>query len=87
MSTLPAIGTVVCMMLPGPLGKPFDLYAVHVLRHHENEGGIIGPWFSVENAWANTACALYDEGVRWTRSDNPVDWQALRAAFALAQGT
>lgn len=85
MSALPAVGSTVSMMVVGPLGQPLDLYQVRVVSHHENEDGVIGPWFSVDNAWVGSACALYEEGIRWTRSDNPVDWQALRAAFALAQ--
>jgi len=85
MAPLPARGSKIYAMIPGPLGAPADIRDLHVTSGNLNEGGVFGPWFGVQNAWHSGAFRLVDEGVLWTRSTDPVAWTALRAAYALAQ--
>lgn len=84
--SFPSNGAKVAVMVVGPLGKPVDLYSMHVVRHvgvivggHPSNGG----WFSAQNAWTSLLLNIDDEGITWTVADDDAAFQALRAAYAL----
>ncbi len=83
MSRLPPVGSSVHAMIPGPLAGPVDLRSLRVISVFPSGEGVVG--FYAQNSWECYPLGLTDEGIRWTRSDDPADWDALRAAFALAE--
>lgn len=82
--TLPAVGSTVyaVLCLPAATVGPLRVTSVDL-----NEGGVVGPWFTVDDAWEDRGLALSDEGILWTRSHDAEAHRALLAAYALQVST